>query len=507
MAQYQVQLSDLKRQLAELTTTLTSDHYKVQRLQAQIKELESNRDRERKNILSRIRIDYDSAKKREAQLEQDFKKQAQILAGQAEQIIDFNMLQREVDTNKKLYEQTLAQSKEAGLASAMRSSNARIVDPAPVPANPQSPNLPLNLALSVIGGLICGALFVVVRSALDARVQVPGSLGSQLNLRELGVIPSAAMFPELRSWPRLLSGVVSKRKGKTKEKAKEKTKDKTKEKSTSILTPAEDPKVKVIHDSLELITWTQKSSVMSEAFRSVMTSILFSSENGNQPQILVVTSPAPQEGKTTVTTNLAIALAEINHRVLLIDADMRLPRLHSIFDLPNSFGLSDALRDRRPVDEYLDEELIQKTHIPNLHLMLAGPARSNFSRLLYSSRMKDLLARFRGTFDTILLDSAPVLTVPDARILARAADAVVLVIRAHQTHQDSAFAAVRCFEEDGRRVLGTILNDWNPKRSPYGPYRGYGGYGSYGTYSYYEPNSSGHKMYGPVGEPEERRQR
>jgi Mrp family chromosome partitioning ATPase len=121
--------------------------------------------------------------------------------------------------------------------------------------------------------------------------------------------------------------------------------------------------------------------------------------------------------------------------------------------------------------------------------------------------MKDLLARFRGTFDTILLDSAPVLTVPDARILARAADAVVLVIRAHQTHQESAFAAVRCFEEDGRRVLGTILNDWNPKRSPYGPYRGYGGYGSYGTYSYYEPNSSGYKVYGPVGETEDRRQR
>jgi capsular exopolysaccharide synthesis family protein len=159
---------------------------------------------------------------------------------------------------------------------------------------------------------------------------------------------------------------------------------------------------------------------------------------------------------------------------------MRLPRLNSIFDLPNTTGLSDFLHERRPIDEYLDEELVHKTRIPNLHVMPAGPARSNLSRLLYSARMKDLVWRFRGTFDTILIDSAPVLSVPDARILARSSDAVILVVRAHRTHQESAFAAVRCFEEDGCRVLGTILNDWNPKLSTYGPYGPYGSYGPYG---------------------------
>src|SRR5262249_21191439 len=150
----------------------------------------------------------------------------------------------------------------------------------------------------------------------------------------------------------------------------------------------------------------------------------------------------------------------------------------------NTFGLSDFLHERRPVEEYVDEELIRKTNVPNLFVMLAGPARSNFSRLLYSARMTEMLSRFRNSFDMILIDSAPVLSVPDARILARASDAVVLVLRAHHTHQDSAFAAVRCFEEDGCRVLGTILNDWNPKHAPYGNYGQYGGYAysSYGIY-------------------------
>jgi receptor protein-tyrosine kinase len=196
----------------------------------------------------------------------------------------------------------------------------------------------------------------------------------------------------------------------------------------------------------------------------------------------VITSPSPQEGKSTVISNLAIALAEVNHRVLLIDADMRLPRLHAIFDLPNTFGLSDVLHDRMPVQDYSDESLIKRTQIPDLYVLPAGPARTNLSRLLYSTRMKELITRFRDSFDTILIDSAPVLSVPDARLLARAADAVVLVVRAHRTHQEAAYAAVKCFEEDGRQILGTVLNDWDPKVSSYGR-----AYSQYNPYSGYHP--------------------
>jgi capsular exopolysaccharide synthesis family protein len=479
MAQYQLQLNDLRRQLAELNTTLTPEHTKVQRVQAMIKEVETARDRERKNIINRIRLEYAAAQKREEELAKNFKSQAGLVSGEGEKVVQYNILLRDVETNKKLYEQTLSQVKEAGIASAMRSSSERIVDMARVSMSPQSPSLLLNLGLGLMGGMLCGALFVVVRSSLDELIQSPGTLRVQLNMRELGVIPSAVMFPELRTKPRLLGSGEGRKNG-------------DKGSSTDILIPA--GKSSLPPECLELITWSRKTAVISEAFRSVMTSILFSDENQSKPQVLVITSPTPQDGKTTVTTNLAIALAEINQRVLLIDADMRLPRLHSIFNLPNTFGLSDFLNERRAVDEYVDEELVRKTHIPNLYAMCAGPARSNPARRLYSTRMTALLERFRGEFDAVLIDSAPVLSVPDARILAQAADGVVVVIRAHRTHQESAVAALRCFEEDGRRVLGTILNDWNPKRSPYGSYGQYGAYSSYTTGSIYGPAESGRNI-------------
>jgi receptor protein-tyrosine kinase len=285
-------------------------------------------------------------------------------------------------------------------------------------------------------------------------------LEARLNLRELGIIPVAAVDPGVLplASSRKAIGSTNGNGG-----------------SRTITSGEEDG-----NDCLELVTWNRKTSVISEAFRSTMTSILFSGENGDRPKVLVITSPLPQEGKSTVITNLAIALAEVNHRVLLIDADMRLPRLHNVFDLPNTFGLSDVLHDQMAVTDYSEESLVKRTHIPDLYVLPAGPARTNLSRLLYSSRMKELIARFRDSFDSILIDSAPVLNVPDSRLLARAADAVILVVRAHRTHQEAAYAAVKCFEEDGRQILGTILNDWDPKLSAYG--RMYGQYSAYSGY-------------------------
>src|SRR5438093_1037755 len=458
MGQYQAKIADLRRQLAELSATLTPAHYRVQQVQAQINELEAAREKERTNIISRIRIEYDAALKRENQLRGEFEAQSQVLANQANDLIEHNILLREVETNKKLYEAALQQGKEASLASAMRTSSARIVDAASVPRVPRTPNLPLNLSLGMCGGLFLCAAIVVLRSRSDVRVQVPGVLEFDLNVRELGVIPSAKADPAIRALP------ASSKPSRPSSKAKP-------ARLTTLFTGNLEPT-----NSLEMVTWNQKHSVMAEAFRSTMTSILFSGENGDRPKVLVVTSPSPREGKTTVISNLAIALAEINHRVLLIDADMRLPRLHTIFDLPNTFGLSDVLHARTPIGAYLDESLVRKASIPDLCLLPAGPARTNLSRLLYSTRMQELINRFRQTFDTILIDSAPVLSVPDARILARAADAIILVVRAHQTEHGAAFAAAKCFEEDGREILGTILNDWDPKSSAYGSYDSYGAY-------------------------------
>jgi capsular exopolysaccharide synthesis family protein len=451
MAQYQLRLAELRQQRAELQTTLTPSNYRLQRVEEQIKEVEAQREAERKNILSRIRIDYEAAEKRENDLRQEFDRQASLLTNQSEDMIRYNMLLREVETNKKLYETTLQHGKEATISSAMRTSSGRIVDVAPIPGRPSKPNLPLNLAAGTLGGFLLGAGFVILRFHSNPSIQSMGVLEEHLQLRELGVIPAAKTDPGLRGLPALRGN------GDRPKRAKNGSE---------------------LNDCLELVTWNRKPSLLAEAFRATMTSILFSGENGDRPRVLVLSSPSPQEGKSSVVSNLAIALAQINQRVLLIDADMRLPRLHTIFNLPNTFGLSDVLSEQKPINEYVNESLVHPTEIPNLFVLPAGPARTNLSRLLYSQRMEALLARVRETFDTVLIDTAPVLSVPDSRIVARGADAVILVVRAHKTHQEAAVAAARCFIEDGRKILGTILNDWNPKMSDQNPYRNYTPYNS-----------------------------
>jgi polysaccharide biosynthesis transport protein len=463
MAQYQVKLADLRREYAQLSVNLTPENPKVKQIEAQINEVEVAREKERSNIIKRIRIEYEAAQRRESALQKDFGKQTGMVGDEAQKLIYYSMLKREVETNRELYKTTLQKGKEASLASAMRTNNARIVDRARVPRLPQQPNVPLNVALGSMGGLFCGAVFVIVRARSDVKIQSPDMLGSQLSLRELGVIPSAKTDPEVRALARRSrTAVGGKAEGGNGGKV--------------LFSPAE--KETKPGETLELATFTRNRSILAEAFRAAMTSILFSGQSGERPQVLLITSPSPQEGKSTVTSNLAIALAEIGRRVVIIDGDMRLPRLHTIFDVPNTFGLSDILSERSPVEHYSEDTLVRKSSVPGLHVIPAGPARTNLSRLLYSSRVKELVERLRLSFDIILIDSPPVLSVPDARILALVSDGVVLVVRAHKTHSTAAAAAAARFEEDGRRVLGTILNDWNPSAS-----------GSQ-TPSYYNPYSS-----------------
>jgi len=424
-------------------------HPKVKRLEAQIEELTAATSRESNNILNRMRNDYESALHRERHLSADLAAQSQVLSHQDQKLIRYKMLQREVDTYRRLYETTLQKGKEASVASALRPVNARIVDPAHSAKVPYKPNLSRNLTLGLFGGLFGAVALVLLREKTDASIRVPGSIPVYLNLRELGVIPAAKTDPDvLRIAGRHASASlppVVRRNSRT----------------TNV------PGIQSV-EAVELTTWNRKASLLAEAFRGTLTSILASEQNGHPRQVILVTSPSPQEGKSTVIANLAIALAEINQRVLLIDADMRRPRLNAIFNHANTWGLSDLLREKTPCDEYPPEALARNTHVPRLFLLPSGPGSVNVSRLLHSPRMAELLARFRRDFDAILIDSPPVLRVADARILSRLADAVVLVFRAGQTTREAAALAVNVFEADGVPVLGTVLNDWNPHTMGHG---------------------------------------
>ncbi len=452
---YQAKLTDLRRQMAELSTSLTPLHPKVKRVQAQIAEVESAIGKARGNILVRMRSEFESAKRREQLIGAAYASQASLVADQGAKAVHYNILKREVETNRQLYEAMLQKVKEAGITSALRAGNIRVVDLARPPVAPYKPNFLVNSSLGLLAGVFGGVLFVLMRERADRSFRAPGDAPFYLNVPELGVIPSTDS--QVRQY--LSAETKSRRK-----KAKILTLGDAANGNGKALNGRASEPVESWGSSgrVEHATWQHKLSVVAESFRAVLTSILFSGQNGDRPRVILLSSPGPSEGKTTVASNLAIALAEIHHRVLLIDTDMRRPRLHEIFDVPNTWGLSDLLREKNSIVECPLEGLVRETQVPGLYLLPSGPGPASISSLLYSARLQELLRRLRGEFDAVLIDTPPMLLLPDARVLGRLADAVVLVVRAGHTTRDSALAAKQRFAEDGIQVLGTILNYWNP---------------------------------------------
>lgn len=448
MREYRQRLTDLQRQYAELGATLTPEHYKVQRVQAQIDELKSAMQRERGNVVRRIGNEYSASLRRETLLSRARDVQAKIVADQSEKAIHYDTLKRDVDSNRHLYEVMLQRVKEASLASAMRDSNVLVVDRARPPLLPYRPSLPMNSAIGLCSGVLFGFGFVLLRERVNRRISVPGDAQVFLDLPELGVIPLDDSV-----LPRQISNGLNPRR------------------------PAPSlPTWK--SNGPELATWKRKPSMVAECARTTLTSILLPIENGEGPQVIVITSPCPGDGKTTVACNLSIAVAEIGRKVLLIEGDLRRPRLNSVFGVGNNWGLSDVLRGDGQLENVSVSHLVRETEVSGLYLLPGGSCGVTPSNLFYSPRMATLLKRLRGEFDMILIDAPPMIHLADARVLGHLSDGVVLVIRAGQTTTESALSACQRFAEDGTRVLGTILNSWDPKST--GVY-GYGGYADYQT--------------------------
>ena len=446
MREYRQRLTDLQRQYAELSATLTPEHYKVQRVQAQIDELKSAMQRERGNVVHRIGNEYSAALRRETLLSRARDVQAKVVADQSEKAIHYDTLKRDVDSNRHLYEVMLQRVKEASLASAMRDSNAMVIDRARPPLLPYRPSLPMNSAIGLCSGVLFGFGFVLLRERVNRRISAPGDAQVYLDLPELGVIPL-----DETAIPRQISNGLHPRR-------------------PAPVLPAWKS------DCPELATWKRKPSMVAECARTTLTSILLPNENGEGPQLIVITSPCPGDGKTTVACNLSIAVAEIGRKVLLIEGDLRRPRLNKVFGVGNNWGLSDVLRGDGPLENVSVSHLVRETEVAGLYLLPGGSCGGTPSNLFYSPRMSTLLMRLRAEFDMILMDAPPMIHLADARVLGHLADGVVLVIRAGQTTTESALSACQRFAEDGTRVLGTILNSWDPKTT--GGY-GYGGYADY----------------------------
>jgi polysaccharide biosynthesis transport protein len=449
---YQVKLTDLQRQLVELSATLTPAHYKVKRVEAQIAELQSAFQKQRGLILRRIANEYEAARRRETLLAKAQAEQEKIVADQSSKAIHYDTLKREVDSSRQLYESMLQRVKQASLAAAMRASNVLVVDPAKPPLFPYKPNLPKNSVLGLFIGVFLGLGFVLLKESFDRRIRVPGDVQIYLNLPELGVIPRAELSASRQNGLDVLSRLAL---------------------------PSRRAEVSSPDNCPELATWQCKPSLLAECARTALTSILLPGQNGDRPRVVVITSPCPGDGKTTVASNLSIAMAEIRQKVVLIDGDLRRPRLHKVFGISNDWGLSDLLVAGTALDTIPVANLVCKTEVSGLYVLAGGRAAITASTLLYSPRMSELLDCLRREFDMVLIDAPPVIHLADARVLGRLADGIILIIRAGQTSSESARIACQRFAEDGTRVIGTILNNWDPKAK--GRY-GYG-YEYQGAYS------------------------
>jgi receptor protein-tyrosine kinase len=332
------------------------------------------------------------------------------------------------ETNRRAYDALAQKAYHARLATGLRLTNVQFVSPATPPPMPDRPNLPLNLAIGTLGGLLLGVACVMLQEQRKPVLRAPGDAGTYLALPELGAIPQAGGWTP----------------------------------AAFIFRNSSSGKLGVEQAALE------ERPGVSESFRSTVASILSPRLNGAHPHVLLVTSSQPMEGKTTVASNLGIALAAISNKVLLIDGDMRRPRLHKLFDEANSWGLSDVLREKNAVDELPIDVLAKRTSIPHLYLLPSGASTDNIFGLLNSGRMSRLFPLFREAFDYVIVDAPPCLEFADARIMARYAEELLLVVRAIYTDRRTVQTAVNRLRFDGIPVMGVILNRWDP--APGDPY-------------------------------------
>jgi capsular exopolysaccharide synthesis family protein len=430
-------LADLRRQLSDLSVTLTPQNYKIQQLNAQIADLEQQSTQHRNNIIRRLGVQNSETSRRKQLLTKAYQAQLGVVSDQSSKEVRYNILKKEVDVNRDIYQSMSQRVKEAGIVAALKSSDVRVVSPAIAAKSAYRPSLPLNLALGLLFGIAFTGCYILLRERNDASLRTPGQSVKHLNVPELAVIPSARIGNSERIplTLRNLNGASS-----------------AAMESKNGLLAASSAAV-----DKEMVQWCQDETMMADAYRSAITSILLSRVNGVSPRVILVTSPRPKAGKTTTVANLGISLAEIGRRVLLIDGDLRRPRLGKLFGLQFATGLSDALLDEGRGETTLDS-VVRPSTVPGLYLLPGGSEPANISKLLHSTFLDSLIERARSEYDFVLIDSPPMMGMADARLLSRNADGVILISRAGETSPEQLGEARERLADDGTPVIGTILN-------------------------------------------------
>ncbi|MFP3867927.1 MAG: GumC family protein [Desulfobacteraceae bacterium] len=411
------QVAEQEAQVASMSQIYLPGHPQMQAESAKLGGLRSRLNQEVQRIRKSVKADYEAANRSEDLLRQALKDQKEQVATLKQQAVKYKILKRDVETNEELYQGLLSRMKEASIASTVVPTNVQVIDPAQIPGSPYRPNKKLNLALASVIGLFGGIGLAFLVESLDSSIKTTKEWEQVSQLPVLGQVP-------------LINGNRG-----------------------SVQEPRE----------LGLVIHQQPKSEISEAIRHLRTSILLS-HPGGPPGVILVTSPNPGEGKTTLAVNLATSLALQGRKVVLIDADLRKPDIHRIFHQDYRPGLSDLLAG----NDTSAIQVLRLTEIPNLFLVPGGTILESPTELLSSEMFKEYLKHLQKDFHHIILDSSPILGFADGLIVSSQADGVLLVIKHHFTPLEAGRLARELLQQVRARVIGTVMNNVASGRQGYG---------------------------------------
>lgn len=414
--------AELSAEYARMMVQFEPDYPPARAVQMQIAQLDRSITREEARVQTALRGTYQSTVQREQALRERVGELKSGVLDLRRRSIQYNIYQRDADTNRQLYDALLQRYKEIGVAGGVGVNNISIVDVAEQPEKPSSPRLLLNMVVALFVGMALGVGSALVLEQIDEAVGDPGEVEANLNVPLLGTVPRVLNI---------------------------------------------DP-IEALQD---------RKSSLSEAYLSLQTNLAFSTDHGI-PRTVAVTSSQPAEGKTTTSYALARSLARSSRRILLLDGDMRSPSLHRFFEMDNKKGLSNYLSGSDDL-----KELIRPSPYEGLSIMTAGPQPPSAAELLSSERVDKLIVELLESFDHVIIDVPPVMGLADAPLIASRVEGVVFVLESHQTKKSIARVAVRRLAAANAQIIGAVLTKFDAKRAYYGYGYDYGYSYEYGEAS------------------------
>ena len=425
------ELEQLESQMADIKEQVTPDAVVAKTLQGKINKLKSQLNSQDHQFaqyqLAATKQGYLAAEENLRQIKSHLEEQRRLAGELNEQIAQYTLLSSDWEQSKKLCDILDDRIKEINVTEDVGALNISILEVARPAGSPVKPKKARVMAMALVLGLMLGGGLALLRDWTDHRLRSADEISAVLGVPVIGTIPSMSK------------------------------KDSITDRGQRVL--------------------LKPTSAAAEAYRTIRTAVYFGAPKG-QAKTLLITSPAPGDGKTTLVSNLAITMAQASQRTLILDADFRKPMQHEIFEAGNEKGLSNVISGQE-----LPANVISKTIVDGLDILPCGPIPPNPSEMLNSEAFKDMLTELESKYDRILIDSPPVMPVTDARILGAICDITLLVLRAERSTRKSGQQARDGLLSVGTNILGTVVNDIKRSKGRYGYYSGYG-YGGYGHYGY-----------------------